>query len=208
MQRETINYNGINFYRYPESKTKSERVYFSGRAKVNGEYKKIRLHVYKYICEIGSIPKYHVIHHHDENPLNNDIKNLICVDKGKHQSEHMLKDERKEISRENLKKYAQPKAIEWHKSDEGREWHRKHVYKALHNQNITAKCDECGIEFVTQTNRGDKKYFCCKKHQWKYQARIQREKRYNKQVSKCPVCGNETIGKSFCSRECYHNRSI
>lgn len=32
----------------------------------------------------GPIPDYHDIHHKDENPLNNDISNLECVDRGKH----------------------------------------------------------------------------------------------------------------------------
>lgn len=207
MQKETIYYRGIAFTRYPEAKTRSERVYYSGRAIINGKSKKIRLHVYKWMCEVGEIPDKYAIHHKDENPLNNELSNLECVESKKHMSNHMSTDERKQKSHVIMETLARPKAIEWHKSEISTPWHKEHVKNSLFKTEITAKCEECGIEFTTKAKRGEgKKYFCCTKHQWKYQARIARARK--SEIGICPTCGVETYGQKYCSFECYTSRSV
>ena len=112
MQKEIISYNGKKFIRYPESKSRSERVYYSGHFKINGVNKKIRLHVYKYLCEVGEIPIGYHIHHKDHNPLNNEINNLECKNGREHISEHgkNASEELKDIRRNILHTKARPVA--------------------------------------------------------------------------------------------------
>ena len=204
MQSEIIYYRGIKFRRYPESKRHSDKSYYCGRA--NG--KEVTLHVYKYTCEVGPIPKGFHVHHKDENTLNNDIENLECIDGKKHMSQHMSTEKRKAQSRKVLNEIARPAAILWHKSEASTEWHKKHVYESLFATTIKAICEECGIEFETKAKRTGKNYFCCTKHQWRHTARVQRERVNQNIESKCPTCGESVTGQKYCSFECYTSRSI
>lgn len=124
---ETIYYNGNKFDRYPNSSNRHVRVYFWCR-----RYGKKTLSLHRTIWEdnYGEIPKNHIIHHKDNNPLNNEPTNLECISKKEHAQKY-LTEELKEKWRKNLEKNARPKAIEWHKSQEGRIWHLEHYKLSL-----------------------------------------------------------------------------
>lgn len=105
MERETIIYNGKKYHRYPESPRRQLRLYFWRHDK--WKEPPFSLHRQIWIDNYGEIPEGHVIHHKDENTLNNSIDNLECLAKGKHMSNHMLTEERRAFSKENGKKQAE-----------------------------------------------------------------------------------------------------
>ena len=140
MEREIIIYNGIKFTRYPNAKGRSERVYFTGRFKG----KKTRLHIFKYKNEVGEIPNGFVIHHKDGDSLNNAMQNLELIEKTQHIKLHMECETRKQQSRNNLEKFARPKASEWHSSEEGKKFHSKLSLSRVKIVEIV--CKECGKE--------------------------------------------------------------
>ncbi len=129
MQKEVIVYRGIKFTRYPEAKAVGARNYFKGFA--NGKH--IKLHVYKWQCEKGEIPAKHHIHHKDGNSTNNEIDNLECLSAKKHLQHHYENktEEQKKRLKENLITKAIPASKEWHRSSEGRAWHREHAAKTF-----------------------------------------------------------------------------
>ena len=102
MERETIEYRGKKYHRYPLSKRRQLRVYYWR----HDAWKKppFALHRQIWIDNNGEIPEGYVIHHKDNNPLNNDIDNLQLEEKGIHMSKHMLSEERRQKSIENGKK--------------------------------------------------------------------------------------------------------
>lgn len=87
-------FNDIVFRRYPDGKHHSQRKYFicSGvfRAKGIGS-----LHREIYKAHFGEIPNGFVIHHKDENTLNNSIDNLECIQDAQHRSHHGADNARK-----------------------------------------------------------------------------------------------------------------
>ena len=116
-----------------------------------------RLHTYIYEKHNGSIPKGYEIHHIDHNKDNNEIDNLQMLTRKEHNKIHKneMGVEERERRRKNLEENARPRAIEWHKSDEGKEWHKKH-YEQMKNvlyKKYKFNCLFCGKEFEsTQKN--------------------------------------------------------
>lgn len=157
MERETIMYRGRKYHRYPQSKRRHLRVYYWRHT----EYIPKALHRQMYEDKCGEIPKGYVVHHKDGDPLNNSISNLEVMPRGRHQSEHCQTDKRKQQSINNLERYARPKAIEWHKSDVGREWHRKHASKQREG-----KCLQCRKKYKYKSIRTKK--YCSKNCGAKY----------------------------------------
>lgn len=90
-----------------------------------------RLHVYVWEYFNGKVSKGCEIHHKDFNKSNNEIDNLQMLTKKEHTSLHgqLWDEERYKKQIKNLDKNARPKASEWHSSDSGREWHKKHYEK-------------------------------------------------------------------------------
>ena len=80
------------------------------------------------------VPRGYHIHHIDFNCLNNDINNLVCIEAKKHLSLHAKRNlstpEKKEKNKKQLDE-ARQKAIAWHKSPEGRAWHREHAKNSI-----------------------------------------------------------------------------
>ena len=111
-------------------------------------------------------------------------------------------EERRQKSILNLKINAQPKAIEWHKSEEGLKWH-----KALAEKNkgkcfmpfYKHTCIECGKEFESH---GKNSKYCCPACEQRY-----RRKHINKIKKICEYCGKEFMSDKydkarFCSSSC------
>lgn len=119
----------------------SERYYSRGGKK---------LHRKVWECAFGSIPKGHHIHHKDANTANNSLSNLECLPAKENLAE-MLK--RTSVARKTrgFGAKAREAAAAWHKSEEGRLWHKRHAER----QKTWTKwkreqraCLECGKEFL------------------------------------------------------------
>lgn len=163
--------------------------------------KRERLHCYVWRYFNGEIPKGYHIHHKDEDKSHNDIENLECVIMPAHLSyhgkEHSILEREKVVK--NIKENALPKAIEWHKSKKGREWHKEHC-DSLHKI-ITFKCRFCGKEFESMNN--GKNLYCsnaCKVAMRK-KSGIDNEERV------CIICGEKFIANKYsrtktCSKNC------
>ena len=121
-------FNGITFRRYPNAKNRSDRNYYiaDGRLHAQGI---IYLHREIWKFHKGEIPECYHVHHRDENPLNNDISNLELRPEFNHLSEHAKNNLSTEEGRKRAKNHMdaiRPKVAEWHRSEEGRTWHRQH----------------------------------------------------------------------------------
>ena len=147
--------DGIKFY-------ECRAGYFCGSL----NQKPIRLHRYIWQKHYGEIPKGFDIHHKDHDKSNNSIENLELVDRHKHHSDHMKEPERVEQSKENLNKFAHIKAIEWHKSDVGRLWHKEHYKISLNDKwdkTVSKVCEVCGNEYSVSPLVAYKSRFCSNK---------------------------------------------
>lgn len=193
-------------------------IYYEGRyyyPRGNGYYYNSHLRKYLHqmvwITERGPIPRGYEIHHKDFNRENNDISNLTCISVEEHRKLHadLLTEEDRQWRKDNLAKNARPKASEWHKSEEGREWHRQHVKnqiaKGQLNKKMMFKCSMCGKEFESIARNLNSNHFCsnnCK-------ARFLRHKRAADKSEKrlCVSCGKEFMASPWsdaktCSNSC------
>lgn len=195
---DEVEYNGIKFRRYPGSDNMADRRYYrphSGHIK-NGVG---ALHREVWKDHHGEIPEGNHIHHKDGDPTNNDIENLECVTPQEHAERHP--DIGGVQSAEHLQRMLDS-AKEWHKSDEGREWHREHWKGSLgevFENPKTKDCDQCGDEFEYYTSAR----FCSNacKSAWRRDSGVDDEER------ECVICGdrftaNKYSDSSTCSRSC------
>lgn len=132
-----------------------------------------RLHRDVWQAAFGPIPVRCHIHHRDNNPWNNALANLECVPGSKHLSDawHEQRSERDASGyrgkdgkwREHFTAMARSAAAEWHGSEEGRLWHRRH---ALRTKGWTKwkrepkPCEACGrtIQALVRANGRQQKY--------------------------------------------------
>ena len=150
------------------------------------------------------------IHHIDENKKNNDISNLVALPGREHMSLHFRKrveegkivfdEKRREQSRAIVNKI-RPLATEWHKSDAGREWHKKQ-WKQTKDKLYVEKgqiCENCGKEFSTKSNHAR---FCSRN--CKVMARYR--KGLGAHINKCVICGKDFVcmhkATQTCSMDC------
>lgn len=169
----------------------------------------IRKRLHRYVWEYfnGPIPKGYHVHHRDGDKGNNHINNLVIVKHSKHVTLHGIENsldaEWLEWSRKNMDENARPAASEWHRSEEGREWHRNHYQKykgKLHAKAIFV-CEHCGEEFKAVNNGLNR--FCSNrcKSAWRRASGVDDETR------NCAYCGKQfTVNKysktKCCSRAC------
>lgn len=151
------------------------------------EGKRKRLHRYIWEQINGEIPKGYDIHHIDHNKDNNDIDNLELLPSAKHKEIHGLEltYEQREFYRNNLNQKARPKAIEWHKSEAARKWHKEQYKLSLGNRKPTEHvCECCGKTYYSIDHSSNK--FCsnnCK-------SRYRRNSGVDDEKRKCTMCGN------------------
>lgn len=154
---ETVVYKGMIFRRYPESKRRSDRVYF----KRTIGYKAVFLHRLVYEDNFGPIPNGMHVHHKDGNTGNNSPDNLELLTPKQHAREHIT-EERIEFWRKNLDEKARHKAAEWHSDPANREFHVKIGHLSWQSFEPTeSKCMYCGSLFLNN-RRGETK-FCSNK---------------------------------------------
>lgn len=190
-----IECDGMRFYC-------DQRGYWLGQ--VNGKCK--RLHVYVWEKHNGPIPKGYHIHHIDHNTNNNEIDNLQLMTMSEHLSLHGQDESHKAKARRNLAKYAQPKAAEWHKSKECREWAKENYKVSLakvHEEKVNKVCEVCGNKYITDGSSKTISRFCSNacKSKWR------RDNNLDDIQKTCPVCGKNFYthkykGSKTCSRKC------
>ena len=129
---------------------------------VNGRMKLVHRLIYEE--HHGPIPEGMHIHHVDGDTANNDIGNLECVPDREHRKHHGSSD-RTDKQIQHLESI-RGKAAEWHRSEEGRAWHREHAKQSLAKTwgkprkfpSLVLQCVWCGTEMQAKSER---KRFCC-----------------------------------------------
>lgn len=111
---------------------------------------RIRAHVWVWSKHFGEVPKGFHIHHKDGDKSNNFIDNLELMNQFDHLSLHSSKPENRKRSSEHCDRI-RLLTKEWHRSQEGREWHRLHAIRCNFgkNENKEMICENCGINYFT-----------------------------------------------------------
>lgn len=109
----------------------------------------------------GPIPKGCHIHHKDRNPANNAITNLECLPRSEHLS--LSWHESKGQRPEGFSDLAKERAAEWHRSEAGRLWHRRHAKRSQGWKKWRREpkpCLYCGKTFqaLVRRNGSEQKY--------------------------------------------------
>lgn len=185
--------DGIKF-----RKDKKSGYYLSNNA--NG--KRYRLHRYIWSKYNGDIPKGYEIHHKDQNKDNNNIENLMLVSSQEHKKIHSksLTKEQREKMRKNMNEVARPKAIEWHKSKDGFNWH-KEQYKISLGKMEKEKmiCKYCGKEYYSINHNNNK--FCSNNCKSAYRRKLG----VDDIERKCEKCGETFKTNKYGKRRyCYN----
>lgn len=161
-----------------------------------------RLHRAVYEFHHGPIPKGGAVHHVDGNRHNNNIENLVLMGKGSHQSHHMQEPKRRADAKRAIR-CAIKAAAEWHKSEEGREWHKEQYLKTKDRLRKISEftCAMCGATYETEDSGRNK--FCSKKcsSAWRRKSGIDHADKI------CATCGkafqaNKYQQIKYCSSEC------
>lgn len=147
----------------------------------------------------GKIPEGYEIHHIDENPVNNDIKNLTCLQATKHHSHHMQKRESQEYTCQFCGQKFLSNGIgkiRFCSTKCNNAWH-------THCDKETRKCVVCGKDFQT---RRQSRTVCCSPSCGVIFAHRNSKKPSVKQI--CPACGKEftlkypSTKQICCSQSC------
>ena len=108
----------------------------------------IRLHRYIWERVYGPIPPGYDIHHKDFNKANNELNNLAMLTEAEHHRVHeeALTEEQKQSRKERFRKNVSEAAKRWHKSSDGREWHKIHAQDSilLSFEKRDLVCQNCG----------------------------------------------------------------
>jgi hypothetical protein len=153
---EKVIFNGHTYNRYPNSKNRTHRTYFTR----SGGFS---LHRAIWESHNGPIPQGFHVHHADGNPLNNDISNLCCISPKDHAIEHAEERSANGKTEEQTAHLSRIRrlASDWHKSAEGRAWHKENAKTSIPlaiaakgpAKERECKCHECGAVFVSKSHR-------------------------------------------------------
>lgn len=199
---QIVEYNGVEYYRYPDSPNKTAARYFAPIRNNKRAYDLPALHRAIWEAYHGAIPEGAQIHHIDCNWDNNDISNLECVTPKQHSQLHAKAfAEERRIHMAEIR----PLTREWHASAAGRIWHAEHARKQWDGRTADREltCSECGNVFQSFFGGRGELRFCSRKCVNHYN---QRTKRYE-QERVCKVCGAHFSGRpvrklTVCSLEC------
>lgn len=210
MKSETVKMDGITFYRCPNAKSRTGRVYFTSGAR-DGER---LLHRYIYAKHYGPIPAGKHIHHKDGNPLNNDISNLECLSASAHNKEHATDESRLALLEANKPRLAAMARAhhEWRKTTpEGQEFNRQTLAAAYAARDAKRgihkiTCELCKKEAeVEGTSAGTAPRFCSE-YCRQLAGKIKRGQAHPERRFVCANCQKEGVTRKakqrFCSRTC------
>lgn len=195
-----VEFNGDVYERSEKS-----RYYFKKTTRNAERINANQLHRAVWEYHNGKIPDGYQIHHKDGNVDNNEISNLECIKRSEHLSFHSQKNEKNEEYVQKRKKLLgeiRPLASAWHKSEEGKEWHRKHVKNSIgkvHRETI--QCEFCKNEFEALPWQR----YCSQSCQEKARRRRIGLK-FDRSEKICACCGNSFLPNAhnqvFCSISC------
>lgn len=172
---------------------------------------RLRAHQWVWINHHGKPPKGYHIHHIDEDKSNNSIENLELMKNARHLRMHMAKNMMDPIKRQIAKNQCEkirPLAKKWHKSEEGRAWHKYHAIK--HNFGNGPLCDYkcllCGKEYKSKIIAENRTKFCSNKCKSSWR---RREKIDNIEII-CTIClqkfnKSKYSKQKYCSKKCGGN---
>lgn len=122
---ESIVFNGRKYNRYPNSKRIPHQRYYT----IGGGRSLLHRDIWEFYN--GPIPDGYHVHHKDGNWDNNDISNLECIPASEHYKEHAQFTSGFHTRPEQLEhlEKIRPLAAEWHRSEEGKQWHKATVAK-------------------------------------------------------------------------------
>lgn len=149
---ETVEFNGTTFRRMG-----GKRRYYLGR--VGGHPKGLHVAIWEFHSGVR-VQAGHEVHHKDHNTFNCNFENLECLPRKLHRA--MEKKNFDPVVRERSLRLAREAAVEWHKSDVGREWHRQHAFESIRKPGVNTHpvrcgaCAWCGESFVG--NSGKRKF--------------------------------------------------
>ncbi len=190
VNHDDVVFNGIVFRRYPNAKRWSDRYYFRASSRyIKLGIRYLHREVWKF--HFGDIPDGFEVHHKDNNTLNNSIDNLELLSKTDHLEHHSetMPEWRREWLRQNVLTKAQPKAVNWHKSDEGREFHKHLGNLTWENKKpLTLVCEVCGTVFQTVALHS-KTRFCSNK----CRSKARKQSGVDNVNRPCAYCGKDRI---------------
>lgn len=184
--KDVAHFNGFRFRR--DKKTG----YYLSSLKIGNRRKRLHNYVWEYFN--GKPPKGFHVHHKTHDKYDNDIEHLELMGSSKHLSLHSTINAKsnQEWVAANLRDNAQPKAVEWHKSEEGRDWHREHydnMKDKLHSKELK-ECNNCGQDYVAKTSFSK---FCSNK----CKSAHRRKSGVDNIVKLCEKCGEEYIANKY-----------
>lgn len=164
----------------------------------------IRKRMHRYVWEYynGDIPKGYEIHHKDHDASNNKIENLQLLHKKDHKSYHAKIQGDKNVDNGHLNNIRNM-TKEWHASEDGLEWHRKHYQQMKEKLLVKSEfvCEFCGKSFQAVGHGNNR--FCSNKCKsaWRRESGIDDETR------ECEVCGRHFTANKYsktrtCSKSC------
>lgn len=164
----------------------------------------LRKRMHRYVWEFYNkeIPNGYEIHHIDRDKSNNDISNLELMKSESHKALHSKERGVKNVKSGHLDSI-RPMTKEWHQSEKGRDWHRKHYQRTkdkIHEKK-EFECENCHTIFIAEITGNNR--FCSNKckSSWRRKSGVDDEAR------RCIICGKEfTVNKyektRTCSRKC------
>lgn len=198
--REVVEFNGVRFYRYPDSAQPTNRRYF--RPGIANRQKGVKmLHQEIWMNSSGAIeiPAGYEVHHVDHDTSNNDPSNLKLMSAEEHRRHHQ--DCPSPASAEQLEhlERIRPLATEWHRSEEGRTWHRELAKKPKSHTTLT--CAVCGRDYQA-VYRGRSR-FCSKS----CKSKARRASGADNETRTCELCRkqfvvNRYLKTRFCGKSC------
>lgn len=115
------------------------------------------------------VPNGYVIHHKDGNYKNNSIENLACLSAQEHFELHKKQKTQKGKSPEQIEHLNKIRKLskEWHRSEQGKKWHKQHVLNSLSKTwdfRELRTCVICGKTYIAKARHSK---YCCKQCQTK-----------------------------------------
>ena len=193
---ETVEFNGVTYRLMGAG-----RYYLSQSTSNEGRRHAKGLHVAVWEFYSGkTVPDGYEVHHKDGNYFNNDYSNLECMPRAEHRRITNYATERAKKHLDEIR----PLASAWHRSEEGREWHREHGKKCMEERPLEEHtCTFCGKVFQSKIPYAK---FCSHNCNVKYDY-------HNKSHTErrtCLICGSEfetqvgpgRDGSNTCSKSC------
>lgn len=192
-----IIYNSVLYSKHPKQD------YFYCAQSIGKRQYSRSLHRQMWFDKYGEIPEGFHIHHKNEDAFDNRIDNFELINGSDHASLHSNEKVLNNPERfQQLAATGREYAKEWHKSDEGREWHKQNALEHGFGQMEygTKECDYCNNVFMKKT-AGSK--FCSNK----CKSAWRRKNNPDKKMVNCLTCGVEFetlkyLPKKYCSSKC------